>query len=136
MYEPFDHTADLGLRVRAATLDELFVDAARGLFAMIVDRPEAIEMRVEERFEIAGDDKAFLLFDWLRALLIRSETDGMVYGQFAVSMTDAGLTATAKGEPLDPAKHGLGREVKAINYHELKVEPTAAGWLAEVIVDI
>lgn len=136
MYELFDHTADLGLRVTAATLDELFVDAARGLFAMIVERPDRIEPRVEESFQIAGDDKAFLLFDWLRTLLMKSETDGVVFGTFAVNVRDDGLTATAKGEPLEPEKHGLGREVKAITYHELKVEPTPAGWLAEVIVDI
>jgi SHS2 domain-containing protein len=136
MYELFDHTADLGLRVTAATLDDLFVDAARGLFAMIVETPAAIEPRVEERFDIPGDDRAFLLFDWLRALLIKSETDGLVFANFAVTVRDDGLTATATGEPLDPEKHGLGREVKAITYHELKVSQTPAGWFAEVIVDI
>jgi len=136
MYELFDHTADLGLRVTAPTLDELFVDAGRGLFAMIVDRPDAIEPRVEEKFEIPGEDKAFLLFDWLRALLTKSETDGVVFGQFAVTLHEGGLTATAKGEPLDAVKHGLGREVKAITYHELKVEQRGDGWFAEVIVDI
>ena len=136
MYELFDHTADLGLRVTAATLDELFADAARGLFAMIVERPDAIEPRVEETFAVSGEDKAFLLFDWLRALLTTSEIDGVVFGEFTVTVRDNGITATAWGEPLDPAKHGLGREVKAITYHGLKVEQTAGGWLAEVIVDI
>jgi SHS2 domain-containing protein len=136
MYELFDHTADLGLRVTAATLDELFADAARGLFAMIVERPDAIEPRVDVKFDIPGEDKAFLLFDWLRALLTTSEIDGVVFGEFTVTVRDNGITATAWGEPLDPAKHGLGREVKAITYHELKVEQTRTGWLAEVIVDI
>ena len=39
-------------------------------------------------------------------------------------------------EPFDPDRHSLCHEVKAITYHELKVVPTADGWLAEVIVDI
>jgi SHS2 domain-containing protein len=136
MYELFDHTADLGLRVTAATLDALFVDAARGLFAMIVDHPDRVEPQIEKQFDIPGDDRAFLLFDWLRALLIAGETDGLVFGRFAVSVRDDGLTAIAWGEPLDPEKHGLGREVKAITYHELKVEKSMNGWIAEVIVDI
>jgi SHS2 domain-containing protein len=136
MYELFDHTADLGLRVTAATLDELFVDAARGLFAMIVERPDAIEPRVEVKFDIPDEDRAFLLFDWLRALLTKSEIDGVVFGEFTVTVRDNGLTATARGEPLDPAKHGLGREVKAITYHELMVEKRDGVWFAEVIVDI
>ena len=32
MYELFEHTADLGLRVQANSLEELFVDAARFFF--------------------------------------------------------------------------------------------------------
>ena len=32
MYELFEHTADLGLRVRAADLDSLFNEAAQCLF--------------------------------------------------------------------------------------------------------
>ena len=34
-------------------------------------------------------------------------------------MSDAGLKATAWGEPLDPARHVLAHEVKAITYHGL-----------------
>jgi SHS2 domain-containing protein len=60
----------------------------------------------------------------------------MLFSSFNVKVTDAGLTATARGEPYDPARHVLAHEVKAITYHELKVEQTADGWLAEVIVDI
>ncbi len=37
-------------------------------------------------------------------------------------------------DSVDPANQG--REVKAITYHGLRVEQTAEGWLAEVIVDI
>ena len=51
-------------------------------------------------------------------------------------MRPDGLTATAWGEPLDPARHLLNHEVKAITCHELKVVPAGDGWLAEVIVDI
>ena len=49
---------------------------------------------------------------------------------------DDGLEGEAWGEPMDPARHEPNHEVKAITYHGLKVEKTADGWLAEVIVDI
>ena len=39
MYELFEHTADLGLRIQATTLEELLVEAARGLLAMLVANP-------------------------------------------------------------------------------------------------
>lgn len=136
MHELFEHTADLGLRATAADLDALFAEAAQCLFSAIVEDPAAIRMTDEAAIAIAGTDREFLLFDWLRELLVRFDADRMLFGRFAVKVRDDGLSATAWGEPVDPERHALSREVKAITYHELKVEPIAEGWLAEVIVDI
>lgn len=47
-----------------------------------------------------------------------------------------GVAATAWAEPVDPKRHELDMEIKAITYHGLKVERDGDGWLAEVIVDI
>ncbi|HEX4589152.1 MAG TPA: archease, partial [Gemmataceae bacterium] len=65
MYEHFEHTADLGLRIAAPDLNALFADAATALTAAIVEDVSAIEPRLSEEFCIAGDDVAYLLFDWL-----------------------------------------------------------------------
>lgn len=136
MFETFDHTADLGLRVRTADLNTLFAEAAQALFAVVVDNPDNI--RPEQRFDwtIAGDDREYLLFDWLRTLLYHFDAEHLVLTRFAVEVKPDGLTASAWGEPLDRGRHELGHEVKAITYHELKVEQNTDGWLAEVIVDI
>jgi SHS2 domain-containing protein len=136
MYELFEHTADLGLRVRAPDLDALFAEAAVCLFSAIVENPSAVQPTVEEMVELSGTDREYLLFDWLRELLYRFDAEHMVYSEFAVKVRPDGLTATVRGEKLDPARHALSHEVKAITYHGLKVEQTSDGWLAEVIVDI
>jgi SHS2 domain-containing protein len=136
MYELFEHTADLGLRVRAPDLDTLFAEAAACLFSAVVEDLGAIESRQSVTVELAGTDREFLLFDWLRDLLLKCDADHMVFGKFDVSVRDDGLTGVAWGEPLDPARHLLAHEVKAITYHELKVVRDGDGWLAEVIVDI
>ena len=136
MHEFFDHTADLGIRVRAATLNELFAEAGRGLMAAIVENPEAIDSNDSEIITIAGTDRIDLMFDWLRELLIRFETEQQLWSSFHVEITDSGLTATIGGEPCDRDRHLLSHEVKAITYHGLIVEETQDGWLAEIIVDI
>ncbi len=136
MYEIFEHTADLGLRVRAPTLPELLADAGRGLFAIVVEDLASIQPVVTREFQIAGSDKTYLLFDWLNELLYVCDTERLAFSQFDVQITADGLTATVRGEPLDPARHHLTHEIKAITYHGLKVEQTEEGWLAEVIVDI
>lgn len=60
----------------------------------------------------------------------------MIFAKFDVHFTVDSFRATAFGERLDPARHRLGNEVKAITYHGLKVAQEADGWIAEVIVDI
>jgi SHS2 domain-containing protein len=141
MYETFEHTADLGLRIRAADLDALFAEAAQALFSVIVEDIQAIAPRQKFEVRLQGDEREYLLFDWLNWLLYEFDTKHFVCGKFEVHaepspMVPTGLYAKVWGEPLDPARHGLGHEVKAITYHGLKVEQTSDGWLAEVIVDI
>ena len=136
MYETFEHTADLGLRIRAASLDELFADAARGLFSLIV--PDLASVRLVEQvlLEIPGEPTEMLLFDWLNELLYTYETRHLLLVEFDVHFGPQGLSATVSGEPIDRQRHQLDHEVKAITYHGLKLERQGADWLAEVIVDI
>jgi SHS2 domain-containing protein len=136
MYELFEHTADLGLRVRATDLNTLFVEAAECLFSAVLEDISTVRPLIATTVELTGTDREFLLFDWLRDLLMRCDEDHVVFGKFEVHVRDDGLTGTAWGEPLDPTRHLLAHEVKAITYHELKVEKTLDGWLTEIIVDI
>ncbi|HZZ28283.1 MAG TPA: archease [Pirellulales bacterium] len=138
MYEVFAHTADIGLRARAATLEELFCESATGLFALIVSNLDEVQAREEVQFTLTGRAAQydFLLFDWLNELLYTFDSRRLVLSKFSVQLSSAGLQATAWGEPLDPARHQLEHEVKAITYHGLKVVSEGSSWLAEVIVDI
>jgi SHS2 domain-containing protein len=136
MYETFEHTADLGLRVAAPDLAGLFAEAGRGLASMMVANLDAVEPRAERRIEIEGIDQEYLLFDWLTELLYIFDSERLVLVDFQVQMTEQGLRADCRGEAIDPTRHLLEHEVKAITYHGLKLQQTADGWQAEVIVDI
>ncbi|MEK6237178.1 MAG: archease [Planctomycetales bacterium] len=136
MHELFDHTADVGIRATAATLDELFSEAAKGLFSVIVENPADGQPTETREFQLEEADTAFLLFDWLNELLYVFESEHLILSRFECRLQDDKLTATAHGEPLDEQRHRLGNEVKAITYHELKVQQRDSDWLAEIIVDI
>lgn len=136
MYEFFEHTADLGLRARADDRNALFAEMAKALFSAIVEEVGTVQPVVETTVAIDGADLEYLMFDWLRELLFRFDSEHWVYSKFEVNVSDTGLTARAWGERLDPARHELTHEVKAITYHALKVERDGDGWLAEAIVDI
>jgi SHS2 domain-containing protein len=78
----------------------------------------------------------YLLFDWLNELLFTFDSRRLLLAKYDVHVDRSGLQAAAWGEPLDPARHRLEHEVKAITYHGLKVVQQDDGWLAEVILDI
>jgi SHS2 domain-containing protein len=136
MYETFEHTADLGLRIRAPDLNTLFAEAGQALFATVVEDLASVQRVRRLDIQIAGSDHDYLLFDWLRELLYHFDTEHLLLSHFEVRVSDAGLEGSAWGEPLDRTRHELAHEVKAITYHGLRVEQTTDGWLAEVIVDI
>jgi len=136
MYEFFEHTADLGLRVRARNLNGLFRDAAMGLFAMVVEEVPRGRKASSREISVRGRRYDYLLFDWLNELLYVFDTERLLLGNFEVEVSESGIVATLSAWPWDERFDRPLREVKAITYHGLRVEPVEDGWLAELIVDI
>lgn len=136
MHEHFDHTADLGLRARADDLATLFAEMAHCLTAAMIDKPETILESEPIAIELTDDDREYLLFDWLRAILHLYEERRFLGRTFRVEIEGDRLKAQILGEPANADRHPLSHEVKAVTYHGLKIEESAEGWLAEAIVDI
>lgn len=140
MYEVFEHTADLGLRMRAASLDELFADAGRGLISQLANL-SAVQPVSAKTIALQNESLDYLLFDWLSELLFAFEESHLLLAEFEVRVTEVDgeyrLVATCRGETADYQRHELDHEVKAITYHGLFVRQNNDGtWEAEVIVDI
>ena len=135
MHEVFEHTADLGLRIRTASQAELFAEAAMALRELMVTN--AGNETEQRQITLTQSDPALLFFDWLNELLYLFDAERYLTQRATVSIVDGTLNATLYGEPLDNSRHQLDYEVKAITYHQLKAEQLASGeWLAEVILDI
>jgi SHS2 domain-containing protein len=136
MFEFFEHTADMGIRVRAATLSELIAEGGRALFSLMVADLETVRLDRRVALRIEGVDPEELFFDVLDDLLYKFTTEHLLLARFEVARDADGATVTAWGEPYDPARHVLDHDVKAITYHQLEVRQDAASWSAEVIVDL
>ena len=136
MIEFFEHTADLGLRIRAADLDGLFAEAARRCFPPS-SRTSARSLRRNAwRSASRGTDREFLLFDWLKTLLYHFDAEHLLFWRFEARVRRRRPGRRRLGRADGPDAARADHEVKAITYHGLKVEQTPDGWLAEVIVDI
>jgi protein archease len=136
--ETFDHTADLGLRIVAVDLVDLFQTAAIGLFDVIVTNRDEVRAVETEQVSLQADSLEELLVEWLNELIFRCETRHRLYSAFSVTLDEPAccLTASIGGEPVDRSRHDLDHEVKAATRHEMSVRKGPRGWVAEVILDI
>lgn len=135
-FEIFAVTADKGIRAWGRDLAEVFVNAARGMWSLMVE-PGAARLQEMLPVTVEAGDRETLLVAWLNELLYLHEAEGFVASEFAITqLTDTNLKAEVWGERVDRARHSLVGHVKAATYHLLQVSPTAGGWEAQVVVDV
>ncbi|MEX2229358.1 MAG: archease [Dehalococcoidia bacterium] len=135
-FELFEVTADVGVVARGPTPEAALAEAARGMYAVMVEL-DGVRNRESRVVELRADDLEHLLERWLLELLFLTESEDMLFSRFEVTLGEAGaLRATAYGEPIDVERHVLGPEVKAITRHQLGVRPVAGGYEARVVFDI
>jgi SHS2 domain-containing protein len=135
-FELFAVTADKGIRAWGRNLPDLFVNAARGLWSLMV---EAGTARAERMLpvKVEANDLETLLVAWLNELLYLHEVEEFVAARFAIThLSDTTLEAEVWGEGVDRARHCQVGHVKAVTYHLLRVRPTVEGWEAQVVVDV
>lgn len=135
-YELLEHTADIRIRVKAASLKSLFKTAAVAMFDIIAEkkRPGA---KPEKKFTVkqSAETKEELFINWLNELLSLSAIKEIIFTQFQIKTLDENrIEAILAGIPL--AQYTVNKEIKAATYHELEIKKTLKGWQAEVIFDV
>ena len=131
-----DHTRDIGLVVTAPDRGQLYERAAWGLFSVLTE-PSAVEPREAHAIAVEGTDPVDLMVKWLSELNFLHVTQHVLFSKFSIDeLEDSRLAATAWGEPIDPERHTVYTEVKAITYHQLEIEETDDGWRVQIIFDL
>ena len=137
-FEVFDHTADIGLRVTAPTVESLFAEAGHALMSLIIENPGDIALRQSRTIDLEADVLEELFVLWLRELVYEFETRHLLFAAFTIQLSHGSrrLRAECRGELADWKRHRPDTEVKGVTYHQLRVVETATGWEASVILDI
>jgi SHS2 domain-containing protein len=135
-YEILEHTAEVGIRARAATFAGVLSDLSAGLFSLITD-PARVAPDETWHVTLRGSDRAELVVDWLNELLFLHDRDGLLAAEVDIANADAtSIDAAVRGARFDPARHEQRLEVKAATYHQLEVAQDGAGWTARVYLDV
>lgn len=139
-FEVLEHTADAYIRAHGCTMQEAFENAALAMFETMTDTNKVAQTH-EETLEVEAEDQYALLYNWLETLLIKFETEGMLFSRFTVSNwreSPEGFKFEAKifGEKFDPKKHPQKVGVKAVTYHLMMVIKENDRVILEFILDI
>jgi SHS2 domain-containing protein len=139
-YEFLEHTADAYVAAYGKDLAEAFEHAAVAMFDVMTEVGK-VSSRVEDSVEVEGEDECSLLYSWLEALLIKSETNRMLYSKFKIleiGNTANGLKLEARiwGEKFNPKKHLQKVGVKAVTYHRMEILKETGRVTLKFILDI
>lgn len=137
-YTYLEHTADAEFIAYGQTLDEAFANAARATFALIVE-PGKVNPATVREVHLSSDSLDYLLYDWLAELLYLEEVDRLLFSRFEVKISgregEYSLDGRAWGETIRP-EHAISLHIKAVTYHDLRVERRTDRYEAQVLLDI
>ena len=132
--------ADVAFEARGKTLVELFTASADALMNVMVEDLATIRSRETLEIGVAQEEADLLLFDFLNELIFHKDARRLLLrvSSLTISRQDGrfSLRAFLSGEEIDPARHRLNVDVKAVTLHRFRVEETDTGWEATVVLDI
>jgi SHS2 domain-containing protein len=139
-FEFLEHTADVYVRAHGKAMEEAYENAALSMFETITNTDKVAPAQ-EDTLEVEAEDQYALLYNWLEALLVKSETLDMLYSKFQITSwkeTTENFTFKAKiwGEKFDPQKHPQQVAVKAVTYHRMVIIRETDRVILEFILDI
>jgi SHS2 domain-containing protein len=139
-YEFLEHMADAYIAAYGKDLAEAFENAAVAMFDVMTD-VDNVNPEVEDYVEVSGEDEYALLYNWLEALLIKSEIDEMLYSKFKIFELNKTadrfrLKAKIWGEKFNPEKHLQKVGVKAMTYHQMEIIKEKDETTVKFILDI
>jgi len=133
--------ADAAFEAWGRTLEELFIAAAEATMNVMVEDPAMIAAREQRHIEGGPDALDLLLYHLLEEIIFYKDSEQLLLRVIEVELRpeEQGLfrlRAEAWGERLDPSRHALAADVKAVTLHRFQVAPTPEGWKATVVLDI
>ncbi|MDD5601262.1 MAG: archease [Actinomycetota bacterium] len=143
-YKYIDHLSDVGIEFYGNTPEELFENAAAGMFSIMYDL-KTVKPVVKKEVRISGKDINYedLLILWLERLLYLYEVNTTLFSDFKVKKiekkeNDTTLEAEICGEKIDLLRHEIRIAIKAPTYHDLEIKENGEGykWRGRVIFDV
>jgi len=132
-FEEIEHTADRALKIFGRNLEELFLNAARGLNSLMGAHGDLNSRPLTKSIELDAMDAESLLVEWLSELAYWAESEMLVFSKFELQdVSPTQLKAKIFGRRVTQWEN----HIKAVTYHNLEIIQTESGLAATVVFDV
>lgn len=132
--------ADIAFKASGKDLVEVFTAAADATMNVMVEELDSIRPMEHRRFQLENDGLDMLLFDLLQELIYYKDAEQLLLRVDRLIIREQNglhlMTAQTAGEVMDPERHQMRVDVKAVTLHQFALHQTPQGWEAMVILDI
>jgi SHS2 domain-containing protein len=130
-FEEISHTADWSARIWAPDLPSLFVEAARAMNSLSGTIAGSAS-HVIRTFNAEGPDAESLLVAFLSELVYYQEQENLTFDAFDLRVAAQWLKVEMEGTRIESVE----KAIKAVTYHNLKIEKTAEGFETTIVFDV
>lgn len=138
-YKFLEHTADIGIEVKAKNLSEAFVEAIFGLLELIFNKnfKELDSNEPGEVLEIKSYDLESLLVDVLNEVLFLIDSKKIIPLKPEINeISNNSLKISYKPFYFDYSNFPIHLYVKAVTFHQLEINESKQGTTIKFYVDI
>jgi SHS2 domain-containing protein len=132
--------ADAAFEAWGDSVEEMFKAASDATMNVMVENLATIRAQEHRRFRIEDSQIDMLLFQWLQELVYRKDAEQLLLLVHSSRIEQLGnnwmVHIEAEGEKIDPSRHDLIVDIKAITLYRFSVQQTGHGWMASVMVDV
>jgi SHS2 domain-containing protein len=124
-------------------LKTLFQKAAEAMMSVIVD-PKTVRCNDDIRISVEGMTVEELFLSWLKEILYQVEKEGMVFSRFNIYRDNFShhqaekyrIYGKLEGEKIDPLRHEICMEIKAVTRHGFYLEKRGSYWESKILFDV
>ncbi|MFQ6010753.1 MAG: archease [Nitrososphaerales archaeon] len=131
--------ADVAFEATARSTSKLFVDAGIAVLATMVLDVASVEKRLVRDVNLETDSLEMLLFKFLEEIIFFKDAENLFFSNLKIKVSKNKkyhLSGQMEGDRIDPKKHELLVDVKAVTMHKFEVKFVDKQWSARVVLDV
>ncbi len=126
------HTADVSIRVAAASLEQLFLRAAGGMYSLAGVQTARPLTPARSSIQLSAIDLESLLVAFLSELIYYMEEEMSAFHDFDLAITATSLNCSMNRSQVT----AIEKPIKAVTFHNLKIHTLEDGFEVTLVFDV